>query len=504
MRASALHLEGGGAESGTQTETDDPAPAPSPPSEKPKATGLIDIAGTDYSEDYIENVQGFVSYVIKSALEKLKRRISEIERTAITDATVFHEMNKNRLEARRKLAEIDKKIVEAQKNINKWTAQVNESKVKVRKEEEARKKNQQQRGYRFGGDNPKSVAEATGKIAEAKAELENYRDQKKKLEKQADTKYPPPVAEVYVNALQRFEQAAREFLEEVRDRSNEVMRRRADGPMIKLDPEVYTQIEDKVKETFQMVHDQLVTMLSKEGKMTFLQKVVDLDLQQIGMYYGETDKFEIESRKTILMGITEDISYQVESLLRSIEQIGETITTRLSKRVDVLSSVAKYDLAALYVLKLCRVGLAYAASFVSARIFENIYVDRLKEDNEGAPDLKWMVVTHLALAAVFDGCLVAMTYFVSSVMPMSLDMNLVKDFMVDTVAGITMTLVSAFPISDIIQDRRYFEYAETAPRALRLMKNILWSLSSLHATIPYFYLTGPFYLQHKAAATKTT
>jgi hypothetical protein len=146
------------------------------------------------------------------------------------------------------------------------------------------------------------------------------------------------------------------------------------------------------------------------------------------------------------------------------------------------------------------VGLAYAASFVSARIFENIYVDHLKERNEDVPDLKWMVVTYMTINALFDACLVAIIFFISSVMPLSIDMNLVKDFMVDTVAGTLMTLASAIPIADIIQDRRYFEYAEAAPRALRLMQNILWSLSSLHATVPYFYLTGPFYSQHKAAA----
>ena len=58
-------------------------------------------------------------------------------------------------------------------------------------------------------------------------------------------------------------------------------------------------------------------------------------------------------------------------------------------------------------------------------------------------------------------------------------------------------------MADIVQDRRYFDYQLAAPRALRVMRQLCFTVSGVHAAVPYFYLSGPFYLHKQRTAART-
>jgi hypothetical protein len=66
-------------------------------------------------------------------------------------------------------------------------------------------------------------------------------------------------------------------------------------------------------------------------------------------------------------------------------------------------------------------------------------------------------------------------------------------FIIDTVIGDIMTMISVIPIANILQNARYFEYKLASPRALRVLVELTRYIAGLHAITPYFYLTGPFY-----------
>ncbi|AUF82648.1 hypothetical protein TetV_566 [Tetraselmis virus 1] len=446
----------------------------------------------EYSRDYVENITEFAKYVNTVIYPNFIRNISEIERTASKDVIFQHDAN-------REAAKQANDIKQAEKALNEAKAKLGAEQLKLetalkRKNQQNKKNNNQSGGNSEIEKLQTNVARYKQDVASAKAKYERSLSEKKKEK-------PPPIVEVYVNALEKFDRASLDFLQSIRNQANFVIKSRSDGPIKQIEDEVYATIEASLDTLFDSIQDRFKLKLRDSSGLKFLMSVVNTDKSYIEEYYtNKSDKFQEKiSRVSILNGVIQDIDEQVNVFEEAYGDLRTDITEKLSEPINLFSSLRQYDLTVIYILKLCRIGMAFAASFVSTRIFENAYVERLSKNTNEPPDLKWMVVMYLALQSIFDLILIGVTYLVSTVMPMQLDIAIIKDFMVDTVAGMSMTMISAFPIADIIQDRKYFEYNTNSPRALRLLKNLLFSVSVIHAVIPYFYLTGPFYIQYKEA-----
>ena len=447
---------------------------------------------SSYGDEYEENVREFIKEVNNSIVPQFIKRVTAIERTALADAI-------NAKNANDSIKRDEKRLKDMKNELEKYRTEKSKLQQQIQDAQKQNNKNNKKTGGATVQEAKNRIIELDSKKATKEAEI-------KQLQSKIGTQTPPPMAKIYISALERLDNVTKEFMDSLRDEANRLMRSRDSVRSQNLENEVYGEVREALETLFQRVSEKVYALfVDKDGTLRFLQGVIKNEYSYIEEFYSGQDsskQTEKASRVSLMQGIEEDIRYQVQTFLSTFNDASNAIVKKLSDKIDVLGSIDRFDIGVLYVLKLCRLGLAFASSFVTLRIFENAYVERMAKNAETPPDLKWMVVTFMAMQAVFDLCLIGVCYFVSSVLPVSLDSSVVKDFMVDTLAATTMTTVSVFPIADIIQDRKYFEYSVTAPRALRLMKQIMWSLTSIHAIVPYFYLTGPFYIQQKNLAAE--
>lgn len=199
----------------------------------------------------------------------------------------------------------------------------------------------------------------------------------------------------------------------------------------------------------------------------------------------------------IQVSALQSMSAFVDVLREKHEKIAMMITSGVTGPGAVLQSM---NILPLYALKAMRIATAYAASFVAARLFENAYVNAMATNKPVAPDLKWLVVVYFIFIALFDGALVLMMWLLKRLELGDINPNIIKDFMVDTFVANALALASLMWMADVVQDRRYFDYQLTAPRAVRVMRQLCFAVSGVHALVPYFYFTGPFYYHQQMAA----
>jgi hypothetical protein len=178
----------------------------------------------------------------------------------------------------------------------------------------------------------------------------------------------------------------------------------------------------------------------------------------------------------------------------------EIILSIASDNANPAAMMRSMNILPLYALKAMRVATAYAAGFIAARIFENAYVNAMTATKPTVPDLKWLVVIYFTFVALFDGAFMLMLWLLQRLQVGNISSNVIKDFMIDTFVANALAMSSLVWMADIVQDRRYFEYQLTAPRAVRVMRQLCFAVSGVHAAVPYFYFTGPFYFHKQLRA----
>jgi hypothetical protein len=145
----------------------------------------------------------------------------------------------------------------------------------------------------------------------------------------------------------------------------------------------------------------------------------------------------------------------------------------------------------MFALKAFRAANAYAAAFISQRMFYNMYIESVNSSKPTVPDLKWFVGVYMAFLLLFDAFFLGVLWFLRRMDIGNVTASLVKDFLVDTLISDAMIASTLLWMAAVIQDKRYFEYRASAPRALRVMRQLAFYVSASHAVVPYFYLLGP-------------
>lgn len=336
------------------------------------------------------------------------------------------------------------------------------------------------------------VKELEERITTATSDLVTIKDQFAKV----------PNEGVYNQAFRSLDGAVQEYVKTVRERALRVTKSRKDGPMHKIEQEDLDTAAEAMSIVLKRIVDELVEYLtytskvgnSEIGTPRFLDANIEIDRQNVE---SSADLGQYSSRLATFERIRINRFNSIASALRDIETVHQEVGEKLSKPISLWASVEAFNIGLLYALKISRIGLLFSASFVSTRVFETLYTERMSSKQPDVPDLKWLVAAFVAFSVMFDIMLIGVAYLVATILPDKLDSRVISDFAVDTIVAHTMVALSLFPIADIIQDSRWFDYQVHAPRALRLMRQICFSLSSFHAVVPYFYLTGPFYIQYK-------
>jgi hypothetical protein len=309
-----------------------------------------------------------------------------------------------------------------------------------------------------------------------------------------------PNPKIYESASEQVLEAARAYVNAVRREGNVVMKARTDGPKKRVENEVYDAARATLRELFEGLDARLREALTSAAPgagapatVTLFDTAVAVDVESIGRLVAA----EQGRRTTVLRRVD---ARRTETVRVVLEMVGDAHEEALgiAQPVDIWSAVSRKDITVLYALKGVRVLLLFAATTVSTRMFENVYAESMASKDPVPPDLKFYVVMFMAFNVLFDGVLLGALLLLSKLLPLAVDTAVIKDLAVDTAVCHTMVGISLVPMADIIQDKRYFEYKSSSPRAMRLMKQMSMALGGLHALVPYFFLTGPFYTQYRS------
>jgi hypothetical protein len=339
--------------------------------------------------------------------------------------------------------------------------------------------------------------------------IEKYREDKKKDNK---TKEKPglgfPLTSNYEGAVTQVKEAVRQYLAALDGLSRDLA---AKGFEISAEDakEAKRRIEAKIPavlmEVSSVIANNITASTSQPGDVIDVNLSVSL-FRRLLMEDGRTAKNLPASAQAAAFEKLREIDVKIA---QSFSAFGVVIRTKhiavikaVTSKHTAASALASEAVMPLYFLKAMRVGSAYAAAYVAARLFENVYIGSMAAAKPAVPDLKWMVVAFTAFQLLFDGALLAMLWLVRRFDIGGVSVGLAKDFAVDTFVASVLSLSSLLWMADVVQDRRYFEYQLAAPRALRVMRQLCFGVAGVHACVPYFYFSGPFFL-FKQRSTET-
>ena len=461
------------------------------------------------SDDYLKSVQGFIDYVQNVAWPQLQKNVRATEQLVREQVQEQSDQQGplNALKAEKKKLEdqVEKEYEKAYRERAKASGYSSALAPSAGGADDKGKKGKADiSGLKFKEAVAGIDAERDRKVANIKADIEEKEREIKEKERQYANM---PNERVYDDAFAALRQAMELYKEGLKVRAAKVMKARGDGPLVDIDPDALQDASDKVGKLFRdiekafkdMVTYRRTTATNEVNTVKLFDASMEIEFLNIegASERRRPGKYAVYERIRLnRLNAVNEVAYEMELLHKQIED-------RLSRPMSLSASLDRYDIGVLYALKLSRLGLLFSASFVATRVFNNIYVERASVKEPDVPDLKWMAFAFMVTAMLFDGVIVGIAFFLSSIVPTRLDRAVVKDLLIDTVVAHTMTGLSLFSIADVIQDKKYFDYQVAAPRALRLMRQMCFTLSGFHALIPYFYLTGPFYIQYKQAATET-
>lgn len=452
------------------------------------------------SDDFLQAVQDMIDYVQTRAWPELEGDIRMTERTLaeqIEDVT-YQRLPQKKLEESlaTKRSELEKAqdeyktVVDALSSVHGGTP----DKESIKAQNEFKK-------WKYGKEEKKAQIQA--KIDRIKREV-SYAEEKLK---QISVKFSKvPNESVYTNAFDALSASVKMYVKKIRSATEAVMKSRKDGPMLKIDKDAFEAAADAIGKAFESVENSLLALLTYQNSTANEKNTIKLydgslkiDLKNVE---NPSDIQTQAGRLAVYERIRMSRYNVVNAAIRDVENIHRESARKITKPISFMSSVDRFDIGLIYALKLSRLGLLLAASHIASRVFENIYTERMSTQEPKMPDLKLVVVAFMVIAVAFDLLVLGVAYFLAKILPSSIDMQLIKDFAVDTLVAHTMAGISLFPLADVIQDKRYFDFQITATRALRLMRQLCFTTAAFHALVPYFYLTGPFYIQYKNAATE--
>ena len=462
---------------------------PPPP---PRLEDDDDEPDLDATAQYLDEIEKFSRFVYGRAFKQLIRILGTIS-TGVAQQT-------DQLDGkRRKQKETEARLVSIRAALkdSKTKLVVMESRYKTVKGTKGASKDEIEKALL-------KQVEAQGKVKELETSETQTADELTRI-KDAFSKVPNEG--VYDDAFRAMDAAVQEYVDAVTNAARVVNQRRKDGPMRSIDAEDIRAAADSLELVLKKTYSELEAFLtyktrvgdSEEGTPRFLDGTLQIDRQNVE---SSVDLDQYSARLAVFERIRINRYNAVLNALRDVDSVHVEVSKKLAKPMSAWGAVDSFDVALLYALKIARIGMIFSASFISTRAFETLYAERMSSKKADVPDLKWLVAAFVIFTVLFDFVLLGVIYFVSIILPDKLDNSLVYDFAVDTFVANTMAAISLFPIADIVQDSRWFDYQVQAPRALRLMRELCFSLSAFHALIPYFYLTGPFYIQHKRAATE--
>ena len=184
----------------------------------------------------------------------------------------------------------------------------------------------------------------------------------------------------------------------------------------------------------------------------------------------------------------------MQNYVRAVELVHANVVAVSTASVSRLEALLSGVSLLMYAFKLAKIGTAAAAAAAAEAAFTSYHRNKMRgaAPDAKAPDLRFFALFFFVFDAIFTSLIVAVCWFAAQ-LAVDDHMSVVKDVAIDMAVCTLVSSATLIWMADIVQDKKYFEYKASSPRALRVIKYLALVVSATHAIIPYYYMAGPFY-----------
>jgi hypothetical protein len=240
----------------------------------------------------------------------------------------------------------------------------------------------------------------------------------------------------------------------------------------------------QIKETIKVIRD----LISDKG----LNSCSSLESTS-NVFFEQIEKSISEAKVVINKASLQDFLEDIDELSAYVETCQSKISKYYDNKYTLMDMIMNKQFLFLYIVKGIRLGFITLALFLSARIFEEMYVKAVFTQNKDPPSL----FIFLGIFLAFD-----MAFFLFTFITLALIRYIFADpkgaFVIDSQFLTRMVMdyaittifigVIGLIVCDIIRKKKYFRYKLEGPRAIRAAQEVMFGISGVFLIIPTFLL----------------
>jgi len=143
--------------------------------------------------------------------------------------------------------------------------------------------------------------------------------------------------------------------------------------------------------------------------------------------------------------------------------------------------------------KLMRIMLSYVALTITTNYFVQVYMNKVLVNGENPPKLTNFVYMYAIIDGIVFAIISALLYSATGIIDMGVNSEtftttVLPDYMVASM----LTALTGSIVASKMYDKKYFLYKDDGMRGIRALKDIMFSISTINAIVPWNYLVRGF------------
>ncbi len=144
--------------------------------------------------------------------------------------------------------------------------------------------------------------------------------------------------------------------------------------------------------------------------------------------------------------------------------------------------------------KLMRIAFSYASLIIAKNFTAQIYMEKVLVNGENPPKLMNLIVLGMIVEFIMVAIFLSLLYAVVTQFELKVvteNSNIFIDYLIpDYIIGSVMTLLFGYIISNKMHDKKYFLYKDDGLRAIRALSELMFTISTINALIPWNYMVN--------------
>jgi len=157
-----------------------------------------------------------------------------------------------------------------------------------------------------------------------------------------------------------------------------------------------------------------------------------------------------------------------------------------------MASSASIDpMVMLFLFKVVRIGTSYISVTITSNFMAQVYMDKVLINQENPQHLTNFIMMFCVIDAIITTLLLGLFYLTTSMMSESSEdkpsdfMSTYMPIIQDYVCFLLVVGATGYIIANTMYNKKYFMYKDDGLRAIRALKEILFSICIVNGLIPY-------------------